>query len=95
MTFPKTCGLLITSTSAFTMVTEWLLLYYVKLLVKYTKIKIGELHDYEVPCDCVTKFIKTNFLSDFNGNKTEARFGFCYQSFLKLQRVRRKRNKKA
>ena len=65
MTFSKTSGLLITSTSAFTMFTEWLLLYYVKLLVKYTKIKIGELQDYEVPCDCVTKFIKTNFSSDY------------------------------
>ena len=49
------------------MFTEWLILYYVKVMifctVKYTKNEIGELPDDEVSCDCinVTKLIKTNF----------------------------------
>ena len=56
-----------------TMFTEWLLLHCLKMIINlyseilYTKNKIGELQDYEVPCDCinVTKLIKTNFPPDF------------------------------
>ena len=63
MTYPKNSGLLITSTIPSIMFTKWLLLYYVKLIVKYTKNEIGEPQDYRVSCDSntVTKFIKKNF----------------------------------
>ena len=50
------------------MFTEWLLLYYVKMMIYlyskiYQKNEIGELTDHEVSCDCinVTKVIKKNF----------------------------------
>ena len=65
----KNSDLLINSTISFTMFIEWLLLYFVKLIGKYSKNEIGELQDCKVPCDCITgtKFIKTNFSPDLVG----------------------------
>ena len=64
----KNSGLLITSTIPSTIFTELLLLYFVKLIWKYTKNEIGETARLQSTyCHCITgtKFIKTNFSLDF------------------------------